>query len=168
VGTAVGVQAAAAIAAANATVLGLDIVALGNEIRRYPAVAIELVRQLEARLDWMAAAATERATCAVAGRVAGRLLDLADTLGDTRNGVIELDLPVQQEQLALLAATTRESACKTMRALKKQGILDYRGRRLRIFRPEALAYLRCGERVSGPSRSTDEVIRPRSRSRTGT
>ncbi|MDQ3963210.1 MAG: Crp/Fnr family transcriptional regulator [Actinomycetota bacterium] len=157
-----------AIAASDAIVLGVDASALRDELDRSVPLAKELARQLEARLRWMTTAATERASCRVAGRVAGRLLDLASQLGEERGGVIEFDLPVQQEQLALLAGTTRESACKTMRALKDKGVLDYRGRRLRILRPDALDYLRCGERAAGPSPSGGAGVRRRSRSRSGT
>ena len=156
------------IAAADAIVLSVEAGTLRRELDRSAAATKELVRQLEARLDWMTTAATERVTCRVEGRVAGRLLDLADSLGATRNGAIELHLPVQQEQLGLLAGTTRESACKTMRLLKKRGILDYRGRKLRILRPDALDYLRCGGRAAGSSPSADGEDRRRSRQRSGT
>lgn len=156
------------IAASNASVLSVEAGALRRELDRNTAATKELVRQLEARLDWMTTAATERATCRVAGRVAGRLLDLAGTLGVRRNGAIELHLPVQQEQLGLLAGTTRESACKTMRLLKKRGVLDYRGRKLRILRPDALDYLRCGERAAGSCPSADGAARRRSRPKSGT
>lgn len=157
-----------AIAASDAIVLGVATDTFRDELRRSPALANAVIHQLEGRLDWITTAATERATCRVAGRIAGRLLDLAFTLGTRRDGVIEVDLPVQQEQLALLAATTRESACKTMRILKQRGVVDYRGRTLRILRPDALAYLRCGGRAAGPFPSADAGARPRSRSMWGT
>ena len=157
-----------AIAATDAIVLGIPSDTFRDELDRNPAMAKAVISQLEGRLEWITSAATERATCQVAGRIAGRLLDLASTLGTRRNGAIEVDLPVQQEQLATLAATTRESACKTMRSLKRQGVVEYRGRRLRILRPDALAYLRCGGRAAGLSPSADAGARPRSRSRSDT
>ena len=157
-----------AIAASDAHVLGIAVDTVRDELDRSPDMTRALVRQLEARVRWIDAAASERATCQVTGRIAGRLLDLARILGTHRADAIEMDLPIQQEQLGLLAATTRESACKAMRRLRRQGVLEYSGRRLRILRPDALHHLRCGERVAGPSRSIGEEAPRRSRSTSDT
>jgi hypothetical protein len=41
----------------------------------------------------------------------------------------------------------RESACKTMSKMKKQGVIDYKGRKLRILRPDVLEKIRCAGRA---------------------
>ena len=86
----------------------------------------------------MSDTAVERTSSEVPARLAGRLLDLADLLGTVRQGAVEMELPLAQGDLGRLAGMCRESACKTLRRFKSQGLLDYRGRRLRILRPDAL------------------------------
>lgn len=112
----------------------------------HASLALEMAHLLSARLRWLSDAAHERAAQGVSGRVAGRLLELGLMLGRHRDGSIDMDLPIDQAMLARLAATSRESTCKTLRRFKADGLVDYRGRQLRILRPDALARLRCAAR----------------------
>jgi CRP-like cAMP-binding protein len=65
-------------------------------------------------------------------------------LGTEENDTITLDLPLGQKDLGKLAGMCRESTCKTLRRLKADGIVDYRGRTMRILRPDSLKMMRCG------------------------
>lgn len=132
-----------AITATPCEVLGVDADAFMSVIARDPAAADALLRSLAARYRWMCDTALERTSSEVPGRLAGRLLDLADLLGEVREGTIEMEIPLAQEDLARLAGMCRESACKTLRRFKHAGLVDYRGRRLRILRPDALERIRC-------------------------
>lgn len=117
--------------------------ALRHDARLCSAVALGLAQ----RVRWIGDAAHERGSQAVAGRVAGRLLDLAVMLGRAQGDAIEVEMPIDQSALARLAGTSRESTCKTLRHFRREGVVDYRGRRLRILRPEALGRIRCRGRV---------------------
>ena len=75
------------------------------------------------------------------GPMQGRILDLVDAFGHRSPGEIRLELPLPQRDLAQLAGISRETACRTLRRLKKTGVLDYRGRDLRILRPDLLERL---------------------------
>jgi CRP-like cAMP-binding protein len=99
-------------------------------------------------MRWLYATTLERTSSEVPARLAGRLLDLGDLLGRIHQGALEIDLPVAQGDLGRLAGISRESTCKALRSFKSQGLLDYRGRRLRILRPDALERIRCAGRAT--------------------
>jgi CRP-like cAMP-binding protein len=93
--------------------------------RLYVAIARSLARRaiaVQRKLE-----AFSRAT--VEARVAGALLELAESAGTAVAGGVRLDLPLSQEDLAALAGTTRESCSAAVAALARQGLV--RGRRLR-------------------------------------
>lgn len=136
-----------AVAASPTVVLGIDSDLFVEILQRNPAAALELARQMGRRLRWICDATLERTSSEVPARLAGRLLDLADLLGRMHAGAIEIDLPLAQHDLGSLAGMCRESACKTLRRFKADGLLDYRGRRLRILRPDGLERIRCAGRM---------------------
>lgn len=133
-------------------VLGVEGAVLIDVLSRNARAAIEIARLMAQRSRWMADTALERTASEVPARLAGRLLDLADLLGYINDGSVEVDMPMAQEDLGRLAGMCRESACKTLRRFKAAGLLDYKGRRFRILRPDALERIRCAGRASGPSR----------------
>lgn len=141
-----------AAAATRATVIGMDADLFVEIVTASRAASVELGRALAARIRWISDTAHERTTGEVPARLAGRLLDLADMIGAVRGGAIEMELPLAQRDLGRLAGMCRESACKTLRRFKSQGMVDYQGRRLRILRPDALERIRCGGRPARPSR----------------
>ena len=166
-----------AVAATRSEVVGLDADLLLEVLGDNPGAALELARLMAQRARWICDTALERTASAVPARLAGRLLDLADILGRVERGAIEVELPLAQADLGRLAGMCRESACKTLRRFKAAGLVDYRGRSLRILRPDALERIRCGGRSgdlrvtaepgAGPSRSADGAARRRSRSTRG-
>ena len=140
------------VAATPAVVVGLDALLFAEVLARNPAAAVEMTRVLAARVRWLCDAALERTSAHVPSRLAGRLLDLAELLGRVRGDGIDVDLPFPQRDLGRLAGMCRESACKTLSRWKSQGTVDYRGRRLRILRPDVLYRIRCAGRDAEPSR----------------
>jgi CRP/FNR family transcriptional regulator, cyclic AMP receptor protein len=141
-----------AVAATAAYVIALDGELLADLVRADPRVALSLGRMVARRARWMADTALERTASEVPARLAGRLLDLAELMGAGDRGPLEVELPLGQADLARLAGMCRESACKTLRSFKAAGFVDYKGRRVRILRPEALRRIRCAGRVAKPFR----------------
>ena len=135
-----------AVAATDCDLLGVARDLLLDVLERNPTAALAVAAQLAQRVRWMCDTAIERSSSEVPARLAGRLLDLADLLGRMESGAVEVDLPLPQHELASLAGMCRESACKTLRRFKDEGLLDYRGRRLRILRPDLLERIRCAGR----------------------
>jgi CRP/FNR family transcriptional regulator, cyclic AMP receptor protein len=136
-----------AIAATNAEGLALDPASFMEMLEESPAAAVALARGLAKQMRWLYATALERTSSEVPARLAGRLLDLADLLGTIQRGALEIELPVAQADLGRLAGISRESTCKALRSFRSQGLLDYKGRRLRILRPDALERIRCAGRA---------------------
>ena len=140
-----------AVAATRCTVVGVDADLFVEVISSSRTAVLELGRALAGRTRWVCDTALERTSSEVPARLAGRLLDLADLIGYVRQGTIEMELPLAQRDLGRLAGMCRESACKTMRRFKRQGMVDYEGRRVRILNPAGLEQIRSGGRAAGPS-----------------
>lgn len=139
-----GPQPLDAITATETTVVGFDARAFMDTVMANPRAALALARAGAGRTRWMIETALERTSGEVDERLAGRLLDLARILGRPVGTTIELELPLGQRELGKLAGVCRESACKSLRRMKRSGVVDYDGRLLRILRPDSLRMLRCG------------------------
>lgn len=135
------------IAATHCEVVSIDAGHFLDTVVESPASARHLLEQQAARLRWVYGTALERSAGEVSARLAGRLLDLADMIGRVEDGAVAVDMPLRQADLGRLAGVCRESACKTLRKFKSQGLVDYRGRSLRILRPDALERIRCAGRA---------------------
>jgi CRP-like cAMP-binding protein len=173
-----------AVAATACDVTGFDAETLVELTASNGKAALELARGLARKTRWLSDAALERTSGEVPQRLAARLLDLADLLGRVRGSGIELELPLAQKDLGRLAGMCRESACKAMREFQSQGVIEYRGRQLRIHRPDLLHKIRCSGRArpmtksertetsakldGGPFRWADEGGSRRSRARKDT
>jgi len=153
-----------AVAISRTAVIGFDAPAFLDAVTRERRAATELLITLAARNRWMCTTAFERTTSEVPARLAGRLLDLADAIGCTRGGSIEMNLPIGQSDLGSLAGMCRESASRTLQRFRRAGVVDYRGRKLRILRPDVLEKVRCAGRAARPSRSEGAEGCRRSRS----
>lgn len=151
------------IALTSCKVTGVDADLFIDVATRNAAAALELARILAARMRWIAATAAERTTNDVPSRLAARLLDLAESIGRMRSGTIELDLPLTRTDVGQLAGMCRESASKTLSGWARQGVVEHDGKMLRIFRPDALARIRCVGRAAEPCRSPDAEALRRSR-----
>ena len=140
------------IGASRCHVLALDAELFLEVVTSNGAASRELTRSLAARWRRMSEVALERTTGEVPVRLAGRLLELAEVCGHMKSGTIEMQLPLAQEDLGRLAGMCRESTCKALRKFKRAGVVDYKGRRLSILRPDVLRKLTCAGRDATPFR----------------
>lgn len=116
-------------------------------LEKDPRATLEIVRSLTERLRKTREMALERTVGEVQNRLAGRLMELAELLGRMQGGTITLQVPLDQTDLGRLAGICRESTCKTMSRFRRNGIVDYHGKELRILRPDVLQRLRCGAKL---------------------
>jgi CRP/FNR family transcriptional regulator, cyclic AMP receptor protein len=74
------------------------------------------------------------------GRLAKKLLDLAHDHGTPMPGCdgVEISVPLTQEELAGMVGATRPSVNKVLGWYEDQGAIQRRGRKIAIFKPEAL------------------------------
>jgi CRP-like cAMP-binding protein len=81
----------------------------------------------------------EFATAESLGRVASRLVELAERFGERRSdGAIEVALPINQEELASWSASSRESAARSLRTLRELRLVETRRMRLTVLDLEGL------------------------------
>jgi CRP-like cAMP-binding protein len=78
------------------------------------------------------------------GRVALRLVELADRYGERAEERIRITLPLSQQELAAWTGTSREATSKALHALRRRGCIETRRREIHIL---DISELR--QRVSG-------------------
>lgn len=72
------------------------------------------------------------------GRLAKRLLGLADSHGRRVDDAIEIELPLTQEELAGMVGATRASVNKLLGIYEDRGAIARRGRHIVVLKPELL------------------------------
>ena len=100
---------------------------------RDPDTANELIRMLAARLRDADRKRLEFASLDTLGRVAWRLLELGERIGEQTPDGIVLELPLSQEQLASWCGASREATVKALSALRTLGCVAT-GRRSLVIR----------------------------------
>lgn len=100
---------------------------------RFPPIALAIITALSARVRYTIKYAEGLAFLDVFGRVADRLLELADCYGVNRDEGTEIDLRLTQTELASLVGTTRESANKVLGAFRDQGLISLSEQRITIL-----------------------------------
>jgi CRP/FNR family transcriptional regulator, cyclic AMP receptor protein len=86
-----------------------------------------------------------RAVTNGAQRLAGLLLDLAERLGGRADGVIEIALPLSQDELASLSGTSRATVARALNAWRQRGLIRTGQRRITLTDMPAL------RRAAGPA-----------------
>lgn len=110
--------------------------------RNHPEIADATIHELGRRLRRMVRLVEKISLKDVPARVAMTLLEYAERAGRVADGA-EFELPRTQEQLAAELATTRESVARALSRLRKQGVIEQAGARIRIrdvARLEAVAH----------------------------
>jgi len=97
-----------------------------------PRMARGILEVLSRRLRYTTDYAEGLASRDVYGRVAAKLLELADRYGVQKEG-IEIDLRLTQAELASWVGATRESVNKVLGTLRDQGLIEVRGQRMAIL-----------------------------------
>ncbi len=65
-------------------------------------------------------------------RLAGLLLDLAERLGGQTEGIIEIALPLSQDELASLAGTSRATVARALDGWRRRGLIQTGQRRITL------------------------------------
>lgn len=102
-------------------------------LESYPRLALELVKSLVARLRDADVKRVEFGAYDSVGRVARRLIELADRFGKEGPDGVTIELPISQQELAGWTGSSRESVAKALSALRRLGWVDT-GRRQMVIR----------------------------------
>lgn len=104
-----------------------------------PRAAIALLRDLTRRFRDANRKRIEFGASDAVGRVAARLLELADTYGERSERGIVVDLPISQEELAGWCGCSREAVVKALHALRETGWIETARKQVTILDEDALA-----------------------------
>ncbi len=103
-------------------------------IRREPELALGMLAVLSMRLRRFAALVEDLSLKEVPGRLAAYLLYLSQK----RKNSLDLDLDISKTQLASLLGTIPETLSRILAKMKKAGLIEVEGARIRILDPDAL------------------------------
>jgi CRP/FNR family cyclic AMP-dependent transcriptional regulator len=126
-------RSAGAVAMEKTEVLTLhrdDFLAL---LERLPRMASGIIATLSGRVRYTTEYAESLAFLDIFGRVAGRLLELADCYGVDRGEGREIDLRLTQTELASLVSATRESVNKVLGTFRDEGLIRLDGQHITIL-----------------------------------
>jgi CRP/FNR family transcriptional regulator, cyclic AMP receptor protein len=97
-----------------------------------------LLRSLAQRFRDADRRRVEFASAQTLGRVAARLLELADRHGESGGETIVITLPISQEELAGWTGSSREAVAKALATLRNLGAIRTERRRITVLDPEGL------------------------------
>lgn len=127
-----GPYPASARALAPTRVLFLPLASFQELYRSHPEIADAVIRELGRRLRRAVGLIGKISLKTVRQRVAATLLEHASAADSLADGG-EFALGRRQEDLAAELATTRESVARALSSLRRDGLIDQRGDRVRIL-----------------------------------
>jgi CRP/FNR family transcriptional regulator, cyclic AMP receptor protein len=107
-------------------------------IRSHPPTMERLLMNLSARIRRITEMVADLAFLDLEGRLAKKLLQLADEHGQHVDGALEIELNLNQEELAAMVGATRSSVNRVLGWYEDQGAIERRGRRIAILDPDRL------------------------------
>jgi len=103
-----------------------------NVIKKYPNIAIELIKILAHRLRKSDRQITSLSLSDAEKRIALCILRIADEQGTIQRGLVTIiKMPIQQD-IANMSGTSRETVSRTLKLFEKEGFIDRDGRKLII------------------------------------
>jgi CRP-like cAMP-binding protein len=133
-----GVRSAAVTAIDQVEVLDLSAGAFRVFLESHPRVALHLLEMLARRLRQSGSRQVEFGAYDALGRVARRLVELADRFGEKTPGGVAINLPLSQSELAGWVGASRESVAKALQTLRSLGWVETGRRQTLVKDLEAL------------------------------
>ena len=125
-----------AIEAGEALVLPAD--RFLGAVETQPGLALALLRSMVGRLRDADRKRAEFTALDVVGRVAHRLVELADDYGEPGEDGIRIGLPISQRELAGWVGSSREAVNKALQQLQRQGFIAAERRQITVLDVEGL------------------------------
>ena len=112
--------------------------AFGTFLNNHPAANGAYRRAITRRWGEAAAALLHRATTNGAQRFAALLIELAERHGAETSGVVEIEMPVPQGELASLAGTSRATVARALHEWRRRGLIRTAHRHITITNMDRL------------------------------
>jgi CRP-like cAMP-binding protein len=107
-------------------------------VREHPQTAEHLMHRLAAKIRYLTDVVSDLAFLDLEGRLAKRLLELAEKHGQDVGDEVLIELPLTQEDLAAMVGATRASVNKLLGWYEDRGMIARRGRRIAILQSDRL------------------------------
>ncbi|MBK5225302.1 MAG: Crp/Fnr family transcriptional regulator [Thermoleophilia bacterium] len=129
--------------ATAATMVDSEIYLLRSEdfqdlVRRYPEVALKIIRVLGQRLRQSMELVRDLSFKQVPHRLAGLLLKMSEEYGSETGEGILIDLPLSRQELADIVGTSRETITRELKKMEREGMLKVDRRLITIADRERL------------------------------
>jgi CRP-like cAMP-binding protein len=131
-------HSASALALEDMEVLTLPKEAFAEHLETHPAAAITLLRMLSARLRDADEKRVDFASHDAEGRVAKRIVELAERYGEESDAGIRINLPLSQEELGGWLGASREAVSKALQTLRSRGWIETHRRGITVTDLEEL------------------------------
>jgi CRP-like cAMP-binding protein len=105
-------------------------------LNSHPEVSIGLLRELSIRLRKATNKIKALSLKDAEGKVATVLIQIADDVGKIKQGVVEINHLPNQQELANMAGTSRETISRTLHSFVKKGMLELEGSKVIILNYE--------------------------------
>jgi len=110
-------------------------------VRRFPELALAIIRAMSVRLRWVSLLAVTLETQSARDRICAVLLALSERFGHPCEQGTLIELSLTNENLAAIAGVSRQFTNATLRDLRRRGLLVSRRRALVITDADALERL---------------------------
>ena len=104
-------------------------------------IALKFMEILCERVRWTSGLLEDASLLDLTSRLAKRLLNLAEGIGEKQKDGIRIGLKLSQSNLGNMLGVTREAVNKQLREWKRDGLVDMQEGQLLLLDPEALADL---------------------------
>lgn len=131
-------RSASASAVTDSSLIILDRDHFTELVRKRPDAALAVLARVTQRLRGSDQMASDLAFLDAAGRLARRLLEIAEQSGVRRPDGILLNVRITQEELANMIGVTRESVNRNLSEFRREGLIKNEGRKIVIRDPTAL------------------------------
>jgi CRP/FNR family cyclic AMP-dependent transcriptional regulator len=125
-----------ALESVEAVVVAVD--SFMDYLQEHPRVALMLLRGMSRKLRDSDRKRVEFSAFDTLGRVARRLVELADDFGEADGDGIRISLPLSQEELAGWTGSSREAVSKALRTLRGRGWIETRRRAITVLDVDSL------------------------------
>lgn len=118
--------------------ISLSAAEFGAFLEEHPRVSLLLLRGVIGRLRDADRKRVEFGAYDTVGRVARRLVEMAERFGKPADGGVRIDLPLSQEELAGWTGSSREAVSKALRVLRARGWIETHRKGITVRDPGAL------------------------------
>ncbi len=113
----------------------------------HPRVALRLLDVLCSRIRWVSESYEDVVFKRLPNRLAKKLVLLAETFGEARDGGIRIGLRLPQQELANMVGATRESINKQTRTWEAAGLITYQHGHITVLNLARLSEIAESEEV---------------------